>query len=280
VPNIFLCLGGPVPTFSCEAFGTNREHFTKVLSFGRCVDCHCWLLTPVALPCGHLVCLAHCQSKGQDYTCPWALGCKGRSFPSGLGSDGWRPASIAERLLGVLDIPQEEDNGGQQQDGACLQRSRWQQVSSQAVCLAQSPGRLIAAYEVLGDELGHKGHAAEAALAFMAARCLHESFETSLDEAGEILNGWAVDHVLPVINKEKSLRAKAAAWAQRCGNADILEEALKAMPVPRFSQRAQVAKLGREPQTSCSRCGRQSRMMMFFRQSSSARFATPLSSSP
>lgn len=209
--------------------GETRDWLRRAPTVWRCVDCLGHLRSPVALPCGHLVCLEHTKAK-QAYSCPWAPGCSPRRFPGdGLGPEDWRPAGVVERLLEFLPRPQGESLAKEREDGD----DSTEDEVTEAVYRARSPQQLVSAYEALGDARGSSGRSAEAALAFAAARYINEEFGWTMEESPSI-GIISIEVLATVIQTQKIIQVKAAAWAKRCGNAAELDAALVRLPVPKL----------------------------------------------
>jgi len=194
------------------------------------VDCLGWLRSPAVLPCGHVVCQAHAQEQREAYTCPWNLGCASRRPNFVLGSEGWRVASQLEGLLGSL-VPAHAESLPAENGGASSSTAGPEDPDplTEAVRSACSPRALVSAYNALGGARAQAGKAAEAALAYAAARFVQEEFGGAMGLAE--MNA-APEYAAPAVHRSKGLRAKANWWVKKSSDPVALRVALELLPLP------------------------------------------------
>lgn len=199
------------------------------------------------------------QRMSRSYYCPYSPACFAHGVSASAETKDWRPCGIVAQLLALAasfcpkaansssEVAEELASQGLRKrdqgqcrstDGAVLQA---EQVGLDgAVLQANTPGRLIAAYEKLGHANGSAKLHAAAAAAFSAAYCLHEAFFQASSSNTE--TGCApAEFIGGVVHVQNVARVKAAAWSKRCGE-EALRDATLTLPTPTLSHFASEVK--------------------------------------
>lgn len=218
-----------------EALGRTLQLLAKAGSALRCIECATSQpRKPVVLPCGHLVCFAHIEQAPSNYSCPWTVSCNTRRFPISAGTECWRMSNLAEQLLTAPGMPPSAPR-----EAPFVHEPFKVQHPLAEVLKARTPRRLCDAYTHLGEARARQGRAAEAAVAFLAARTVFEEFEGSSISSEQAISEGIVQISSPVLQGYKNLRAIGTAWLVKAvrsggvaGSAVSVEEALAALPQP------------------------------------------------